>query len=137
MHAHRRRGSGAAGPFSEAALKPCRISGHRHLGSSSAAPGETTRWSREASVPPFERCLWRRAKENAFQRLPGHHEAPQCDKQLARKRYDHGLACAAAGIRRPRLIPTCQYAVLLEPEEPPSQLDHAAAYAGVASLGET
>jgi len=31
---HRRRSSGAAGPFSSAAWKPCLVSGHRHLGSS-------------------------------------------------------------------------------------------------------
>jgi hypothetical protein len=30
---HRRRSSGAAGPFSSAAWKPCLVSGHRHLGS--------------------------------------------------------------------------------------------------------
>jgi hypothetical protein len=36
-HAHRRRGSGAAGPIFGSAWKPGVITGHRHLGSSGAA----------------------------------------------------------------------------------------------------
>jgi len=32
-HAHRRRSSGAAGPFYRTAGQPCAIAGHRHLGS--------------------------------------------------------------------------------------------------------
>src|SRR4051794_35795463 len=61
---------------------------------------------------------------------------PPREQELAREGHDQGLARAAAGIRRPRPVPLRQRTLLVEQEKAPSQLDHPAADAGVARLGE-
>ena len=78
----------------------------------------------------------RRTQDDTVRRLAGGHQTPQRDEQLARQRHDHGLARAAASVRRPRPVPDRQTAGLLEPEKTPGELDHAAAHARVARLGE-
>ena len=78
----------------------------------------------------------RRTQDDTVRRLAGGHQTPQRDEQLARQRHDHGLARAAASVRRPCPVPDRQTAGLLQPEETPGELDHAAAHARVARLGE-
>src|SRR3954454_10291346 len=78
----------------------------------------------------------RRSQDDASRYLAGGHRAPQCDQQLSGQGHDQGLARAAAGIRRARPVPLRQRALLLMQQEAPGQLDHPAAHAGVAGLGE-
>ena len=54
------------------------------------------------------------AQNHAFWNFPGRHQPPKGDKQLAGQGDNHGLAGAAAGIRRLPLIPLHQRALLLE-----------------------
>src|SRR5262249_35663019 len=53
-------------------------------------------------------------QNHACRNLPSRHQPPKGDKQLAGQGDNHGLASAAAGIRRLSLIPLHQRALLLE-----------------------
>jgi hypothetical protein len=53
-------------------------------------------------------------------------KTPQGDQQLAGQRYDHGHACSATPVPGALPIPSHQSAVLLEDQEAPGELDHAA-----------
>src|SRR5215210_8390563 len=77
-----------------------------------------------------------RAQNDTLRRLAGRYEAPQGDQELPREGHDHGLARAAAGIRGAGPIPLRQGTVLLEQQEAPSQLHHAASNAGVPRLSQ-
>src|SRR5215212_3424894 len=64
---------------------------------------------------------------------------PHCltgHQQLSRERHDQGLARAAPSICRPRPIPLRECTPPLMKQEAPGPLDHPAAHAGVARLGE-
>src|SRR5215217_4107883 len=61
---------------------------------------------------------------------------PPRDQQLSCQGHDQGLARAAAGLRRARPIPLRQRTLVLMQQKAPGQLDHPAAHAGVARLGE-
>src|SRR3954469_5311776 len=78
----------------------------------------------------------RRSQDDASWHLAGGHHAPQCDQQLSGQRHDQGLARAATGVGRARPVPLRQRTLLLMKQEAPGQLDHPAAHAGVAGLGE-
>ena len=126
----------AAGPFFGAAHRPCARSGHRHLGSLSAAQGC------QAGCPVVPRSVLLSLhdagrKMTPIWQLAGCDETPKRDEQLACQRHDHGLARAAAAVGRSRLKPLGQGAVLLEPEKTPSKLDHATPDAGVAGARKT
>ena len=100
-------------------------------------PGNHGRTAKPSRGPCFGRApSRRRTQDDTVRRLAGGHQTPQRDEQLARQRHDHGLARAAASVRRPHPVPGRQTAGLLEPEETPGELDHAAAHARVARLGE-
>src|SRR5829696_364313 len=77
-----------------------------------------------------------RAQDDALRRLAGGHEAPQGNQELPREGHDHGLARAATGVRGAGPIPLRQSAVLLEQQEAPGQLHHAATDSGVAGPGQ-
>ena len=66
----------------------------------------------------------------------GPYHAPKCDEQFARESDDHSLA-RSAGFIGHRSIPLHESALLLEHEESPGKLDHAASDAGIASPGES
>src|SRR5215468_12778584 len=57
--------------------------------------------------------------------------APQRNQQLARQRYDHGLADVTSGACSALAIPLRQRTVLLEYEPAPSQLHQAAPHPGI------
>src|SRR4051794_5116475 len=78
----------------------------------------------------------RRSQDNASRHLARGHHSPQRDQQLSRQRHDQGLARAATGVGRARPVPLRQRTLLLMKQEAPGQLDHPAADAGVARLGE-
>src|SRR5215210_5678693 len=77
-----------------------------------------------------------RSQDDASWHLARGHHSPQRDQQLSRQRHDQGLARAAAGVSRARPVPLRQRTLLLEQGKAPGQLDHPAADAGVARLGE-
>ena len=55
---------------------------------------------------------------------------------LAGEGHDHLRFACTAGPLGPSAEPLGQRAVLLKQQKPPSELDHTAAYAGIARLGE-
>jgi len=63
-------------------------------------------------------------------------QTPERDQQLARQRHDQRLA-RRRSIRGSLPIPFGERTVLLEHEEPPRQLDHAAPHARVARAGQS
>jgi hypothetical protein len=77
-------------------------SGHRHLGSSSAAPNGPPKWSSCCSVVSRFAChrSRRRTQDDALWHLARRNETPQCDEQLARQRHDHRLTRTAASVGR-------------------------------------
>src|SRR5271165_2140218 len=73
-------------------------------------------------------------QRDAFWDFAGGDQPPQFDQQLSCKCHDHGgLARAAVG---PFLEPFGERAIFLKLQEPPRQLDHAAADASVACFRE-
>src|SRR3954469_12911195 len=78
----------------------------------------------------------RRSQDDASRHLARSHHSPQRDQQLSRQRHDQGLARAATGVGRARPVPLRQRTLLLMKQEAPGQLDHPAAHARVARLGE-
>ena len=72
---------------------------------------------------------------NAMRDFTGGEHAPEGDEQLAGEGHDHLRFACTAGPLGPRAEPLGQRAVLLKQQEPPSELDHAGTYAGIARLG--
>ena len=69
-------------------------------------------------------------QRDAFWDFAGGDQPPQFDEELSRECHDHGgLARAAVG---PFLEPFGERAIFLKLQEPPRQLDHAAADASIA-----
>jgi hypothetical protein len=68
----------------------------------------------------------RSSQTDAVGHLARPDQAPQGDQQLAGQCYDHGHACSATPIAGALPIPSHQSAVLLEDQEAPGELDHAA-----------
>ena len=104
-----------------------------------------------APPPRFVICgssLWRaqkplgdRPQDDALRHFAGGDQSPQRDQELARQGRpreggDHRLAGGAAGIGGAHPEPLRQHAVLLEHQEAPSQLQHAAAHARIACPGQ-
>ena len=81
-------------------------------------------------------CLDRGAQCNTLWNFTCRRHAPEGDDQFARQRYDHGLSTSAAPLRGPRMEPT-KFALFLELEKAPCQLNHAASNAGIASASKT
>src|SRR4051812_4123997 len=78
----------------------------------------------------------RRSQDNASWHLARGRHSPQRDQQLSREGHDQGLARAAPSICRARPVPLRQRTLPLMKQKTPGQLDHPAADAGVARLGE-
>lgn len=107
-----------AGPFSTAVPRPCSGSGCRPSDRHRVRRAEWTDLVVRARPRPTP--SGHRTQDDVLRCLAGGHQPPQRDQELPRKGHDHGLAGAAAAIRRPRPIPSRQATVLLEPEEAPS-----------------
>ena len=111
------------GPILISAWKPCRYSGHRHLGPLS------TPYRRSAAGRRIRMCLLRLRRSgrwpqhDAVRTLTGGDHAPQGDEQLSGEGDDHGGLARALGAAGPRPIPLRERALLLEPEEAPGELD--------------
>src|ERR1700760_2909461 len=75
-------------------------------------------------------------QHNAMRDFTGGDHAPEGDEQLAGECHDHLRLARSAGSLGPGTEPLSQSAVLLKQQKPPSELDHAATYAGIARLGE-
>ena len=76
-------------------------------------------------------------QHDAVRDFAGGDHAPERDEQLAGERDDHRRLARALGALGPGPEPLRQRAVLLKHEEPPGELDHAAAHPGIARFGET
>ena len=77
------------------------------------------------------------AQGDALRNFTGPYHSPKCDEQLTCESDDHSLAYRSASLIGHRSIPLGQSALLLEHEEPPSELYHTSPDAGIASPGET
>src|SRR6202047_4867262 len=84
----------------------------------------------------FPEALACRTQDDALQCLASRYKAPEPDQQLACQRDDHRLARAYTAIGSAGLGPLRQCALFLNPQEPPGELDHAAADPGVAGSGK-
>src|SRR5260370_32317392 len=84
----------------------------------------------------FPEVLACRTQDDALQCLARRDKPPERDQQLARQRDDHRLARAYTAIGSAGLVPLRQCALFLKPQEPPGELDHAAAGPGVAGSGK-
>ena len=73
-------------------------------------------------------------RHDALRDLAGRDHAPRPDEPLASKRHNH-FRLAGAGLDS-CAIPLHERTVLLEQEEPPRELDQAAAHAGVAGFSQ-
>src|SRR5215813_13341443 len=128
----------AAGPFSLSAsvprLRPAPATSDRRP----AVPVVDASSEPRAKVrnDPPGGSLACRTQGDAVQWLANGDKAPQRYEQLARQRDDHRLARANAVIGSTGAVPQCQCALLLKPQKPPGELDHAAADPGVAGSGE-
>lgn len=80
--------------------------------------------------------LHRWAKHRTVRHFAGCDEFPQRDEQFAGQGDNHRLAGGAALIGGARPIPPRQRAVLLQHQEAPGELQHAAADAGIARPGQ-
>src|SRR3954465_5843232 len=120
------------GPILRNGATPWSASGDRHLGSSSETDDILFVRVRALVLPAFSRHA---APKTTPAGTRGHH-SPQRDQQLSRQGHDQGLARAATGVGRARPVRLRQRTLLLMKQEAPGQLDHPAADAGVACLGE-
>ena len=84
----------------------------------------------------FPEALACRTQDDALQCLASRDKPPERDQQLACQRDDHRLARAYTAIGSAGLVPLRQCALFLKPQEPPGELDHAAADPGVAGSGK-
>src|SRR6476646_8865745 len=82
----------------------------------------------------FPEALASRTQDHALQCFASRDKPPERDQQLACQRDDHRLARAYTAIGSAGLVPLRQCALFLKPQEPPGELDHAAADPGVAGL---
>src|SRR5258707_7839917 len=80
----------------------------------------------------FSEALACRTQDDALQCLASRDKPPERDQQLACQRDDHRLARAYTAIGSAGLVPLRQCALFLKPQEPPGELDHAAADPSVA-----
>src|SRR4051812_7883533 len=140
------------GPILRNGATPCDPSGDRHLGSSSetddvlfvrlrelvlsALSRHAARKTTPAGTSPVVTMRHSAISSFLASATTRSHHAPQRDQQLSRQRHDQGLARAATGVGRARPVPLRQRTLLLMKQEAPGQLDHPAADAGVACLGE-
>src|SRR5258706_4391444 len=84
----------------------------------------------------FPEALASRTQDDALQCLASRDKPPERDQQLACQRGDHRLARAYTAVGSAGLVPLRQCALFLKPQEPPGELDHAAADPGVAGSGK-
>ena len=118
------------GPILWTAWRPCDYSGHRHLGSSSTAQIAGVE-SPGCAVFLQRRSGWL-SEHDTLRHFAGGDHAPERDEQFACQGDDHLRLARALDTLGPGSEPLRQHAVPLKHEEAPSQLDHAAAYPGIA-----
>ena len=75
-------------------------------------------------------------QNDAFGHFAEGDEFPQGDQQLSGQRDDHRLADASSSVLRSRPIQAGQFAIRLEHQEPPGELDHSVSNARVACSGQ-